>query len=185
MSAKTGNAQTRKRASSTAAQVDIDQRDVRSKLSDITRIMEDIVSENEDARQERMTLKQSLTEAHVQCNAAKEAATAAKEKCEEELRLARERHDAELRTQALDFEHTIQELMEERNELQRQLDTSTRDSAELGGMRLTVASVKAQLRDYITLESAGVSLLTTTGQVIQWRTCARTARLTHPPPLDR
>jgi chromosome segregation ATPase len=165
MSTKAGSAQTRKRAS-TAAQVDPDQRDVRSKLSDISRIMEDIVAENEEARQERTTLKQSLTEAQVQCNLAKEAVVAAKERYDEELLTTQERYEAQLRTQAVDFEHAIYELAEEKKELQRKVDASAQNSSELETMRLKVASVKGQLKDYITLESAGASLLTTTGQVL-------------------
>jgi len=165
MSTKASSAQSRKRASA-AAHVDPDPRDVRSKLSDISRIMEDIVVENEAARQERMTLKQSLTEAHVQCNIAKEAVVAAKERYNEELLTTQERYEAQLRTQALDFEHAIYKLAEEKKELQRKVDASAQDSSELETMRLKVASVKGQLKDYITLESAGASLLTTTGQVL-------------------
>ena len=159
------NAQARKRLSSTAAQAETEQRDVRSKLFDFTRIMEDVVAENEEARQERTALKQSLTEAQVQCSLAKEEAATAKERCDEELRTTKAKHDEQLRMQALDFEHTIQELMEEKNELQQKLEASARDNADMGHMRLAVASVKGQLKDYITLEIAGASLLTTTGQV--------------------
>ena len=160
------NTQARKRLSTpTQAAGETEQRDVRSKLSDFTRIMEDVVAENEEARQERTALKQSLTEAQVQCSLAKEEAATAKERCDEELRTTKAKHDEQLRMQALDFEHTIQELMEEKNELQQKLEASARDNADMGHMRLAVASVKGQLKDYITLESAGASLLTTTGQV--------------------
>lgn len=77
----------------------------------------------------------------------------------------KEWYEAQLLTQASDFNHTISELTTENAELKLKVDNSARDKTKLGTMRLTISSIKEQLKDYITLESAGVSLLTTTGQV--------------------
>lgn len=64
-----------------------DSRDVRSKLQDFTRAMEELVAESEEARDERTTLQQSLTEAHVRNHNAAEAARAEKGTYEEQLRM--------------------------------------------------------------------------------------------------
>ena len=147
-------------------------RDVRGKLHDFTRAMEELVAESEEARDERTRLQQSLTEAHARAYNTTEAARAEKEKYEEQLRAqalraneAKDKYELQLRTQASDLNHTIRELTEENAELRHKLDTSVQEGAEVGVMRLTMSALKAQLRDYITLESAGASLLTTTGQV--------------------
>ena len=149
-----------------------DTRDVRSKLQDFHRAMEDLVAESEEARDDRTMLQQSLTEAHARAYNATEAAHSEKERFEEQLKAqtlkaneAKERYELQLHTQASDFNHTIRELKTENTELSLKADTSARDRVELGNMRLTVSSINEQLKDYITLESAGVSLLTTTGQV--------------------
>lgn len=63
-----------------------DSRDVRTKLQDFTKAMEELVAEAEDARDERTMLKQNLTEAHVRNHNAAEEARVAKEKYEEQLR---------------------------------------------------------------------------------------------------
>jgi hypothetical protein len=84
---------------------------------------------------------------------------------EQKLSEEKAKHEGAIRAQARDFNHTIRELTEENAELKLRADASLRDTADLATMRLTLSSIKAQLRDYITLESAGASLLTTTGQV--------------------
>ena len=64
-----------------------DSRDVRTKLQDFTKAMEELVAEAEDARDERTMLKQNLTEAHVRNHNAAEEARVVKEKYEEQLRV--------------------------------------------------------------------------------------------------
>jgi hypothetical protein len=127
------------------------QRDVRSKLSDFHRFVDDIVAETEDTKQEILFTKRQLTEAS------------------EQARIAREQKDEavqELRRRVIEYESAIDELNEEKLSLQRRIDTAASDAAELGNLRSIVQTIKSQLKDYITLEISGVSLLTTTGQVV-------------------
>jgi chromosome segregation ATPase len=133
-----------------------DQRDVRSKLTDFTRILDDIVVENEESKQELATVKRQLAESSDQLRVAKEE----KEAMSAEVR--------ELLTRTNDLETMVDELNEEKLELRSRIDGAANSEAELNSLRGAVASIKSHLRDYITLETTGVSLLTTTGQVFYW-----------------
>jgi chromosome segregation ATPase len=145
------------------------QRDVRSKLSDFTRMMDDIVAENEEAKQELIAAKEQLDETLVQLRIAKERNQIAGEDHSKILRRNREEHEALVRDLTKKHETTVKDLNQEKEELQRRIDASSNDTAELTELRNVVASVRMQFKDYITLETAGASLLTSTGQVA----CAR------------
>ena len=141
------------------------QRDVRSKLSDFTRMMDDIVAENEEAKQELIAAKEQHDETLVQLRIAKERNQIAGEDHSKILRRNKEEHEAIVRDLTKKHDTVVKELNQEKAELQRRIDASSNDTAELAELRNVVASVRMQFKDYITLETAGASLLTSTGQV--------------------
>ena len=61
--------------------------------------------------------------------------------------------------------HLIIVYLPEKDELETKMAYTETETGELNQLRLTVATVKSHLKDYITLESTGIVLLTTTGQV--------------------
>ena len=123
-----------------------DQRDVRSKLSDFTRVVDEIVTENEDTKHELATLKQQLAESANQ------------------LRISKTENEDKERELAQRTDE-IEELHAEKRELQFRIDSFAHEEVEIVNLRAVVASIKAHLRDYITLDTVGASMLTTTGQV--------------------
>ena len=132
-----------------------DQRDVRSKFSDFSRFMGDVVAENEETKQELAATKARLVESTEQCRVAREARDAEAVKYTEELK----RHMS-------DYESIIEKFNEEKEEMQRKINGAAQESAELNGLRSMIAAIKSHLKDYITLECPGVPLITTTGQVM-------------------
>ncbi len=142
----------RKRASNAdhtkqqAALSEPQQRDVRSKLLDFNRMVDDIVTENEDAKLEIARIKQQLADSAKQLESAK---------TENELK----DREIELRSEE------VEELKAENAELQLKVDKHDHDAAELTNTRKIVSAIRGHLRDYITLDTVGASMLTTTGQV--------------------
>jgi predicted RNase H-like nuclease (RuvC/YqgF family) len=131
-----------------------EQRDVRGKLSDFSRYMDDLVAENEESKRELAATKVQLVESAEQLKIAKEAKAEVAAK-----------YIDELRHHVRDYESIIEKLKEEKDELETKMASTETETGELNQLRLTVATVKSHLKDYITLESTGIVLLTTTGQV--------------------
>lgn len=136
-------------------------RDVKSKVSDFARFVDSFATDTEKT-------KKQLAIVQIQLVQMTELNTASREE--------HERSAEGLRQIITDQETSIQDLREENADLHLKVGNIAGDNAELLNLRSVVASAKSQLKDYITLETTGVSLITTTGQVgfAYWLTnCAR------------
>jgi hypothetical protein len=128
-------------------------REIKSKVSDFTRFVDGIAAENAANKKELLASQhrnQLLTE--------KQSA------------LLKEIKDHELSNDRLreiitDQETSIQDIRVDNEHLQKKVDDFADESDELTKLRSMVAVAKSHLKDYITLESTGSSLITTTGQV--------------------
>lgn len=147
--------------SSSAASLQYNAREVKSKLSDFAHYMDSMASEYEKS-------KQDLAESKDQLRRLKNSADSAREDHEREVE--------RLRSELDDKEEALHVLRAENACLHVKVGEMAADNSELESLRWIVSSAKSQLRDYITLDSSGVSLLTTTGQVIM--------RFNHPHPLS-
>jgi predicted RNase H-like nuclease (RuvC/YqgF family) len=129
-------------------------RDVKSKVSDFTRFVDGIAAENEANKKVLAS-----TQRRLQDLITKNAAGV------EEIK-EHERSTERLHRIIADQESSIQDLRTDNNDLQQRVDNFANESDELARIRLTIDGLKSQLKDYITLESSGSPLITTTGQVI-------------------
>jgi hypothetical protein len=134
-------------------------RDVKNKVSDFSRFVDGIAAENENNKKELAASQKrviSLTEKHT----AFVAELVERTQVEERLHIV-----------IGDQEASIQVLRTANADLQKRVDNFADESDELFTLRSAVANVKSQLKDYITLDSTGSSLLTTSGQVWQFCDC--------------
>jgi hypothetical protein len=128
-------------------------REIKSKVSDFTRFVDGLAAENAANKKELHASQhrnQVLTD--------KQSA------------LLKEIKDHELSNDRLreiitDQESSIQDIRTDNEHLQKKVDDFADESDELTKLRSMVAVAKSHLKDYITLESTGSSLITTTGQV--------------------
>jgi septal ring factor EnvC (AmiA/AmiB activator) len=125
-------------------------RNVKSKVSDFARFVGDVADENEKLKKELTTTQVQLTNVTDRSAATK----AEHDTTVEHLKQIISEQDASIVT-----------LRNERIDLQIELNSVLSDSNELLNLRSLIASAKSQLKDYITLETTGVSLITTSGQV--------------------
>jgi len=128
-------------------------REVKSKVSDFSRFVDSIATENETNKKELVASQKravQLTE---------KVAVLVSEVKEHEQ--AKERLFLDIEKQ----ETLIQDLRDANADLQHRVDNFANQNTELMNLRSTVAAVNGQIRDYITLESSGSPLITTTGQV--------------------
>ena len=128
-------------------------RDIKSKVSDFTRFVDGITAENATNKKELVASQ-----------------TRIQQLLEKQSALLKEINEHKLSNDRLhhivtDQESSIEELRGGNADLQTRIDNFANESEELANLRAMVATVKSQLKDYITLESTGSSLITTTGQV--------------------
>ena len=128
-------------------------RDVRSKVSDFSRFVDGIAVEN-DANKKALASAQKRLHDLAEKNAA----------FVEEIK-EHERSAERLGRIIADQESSIQDFRSANTDLQRRVDNFADESDELAKLRSMVAAIKGQLMDYITLDTTGSSLITTTGQV--------------------
>ena len=137
-------------------------RDIKSKVSDFTRFVDGITAEN-------AVNKKELTASQHRIQQLTEKQTALLNEIKEH-----EQSNERLREIITDQETSIQDMRGDNADLQKKVDNFADESDELMKLRTMVAVAKSHLKDYITLESTGSSLITTTGQVswiaIMW-TC--------------
>ena len=129
----------------------LDIRNVRSKVSDFARFFEDVADENENLKKELATAQTRLTI---------ETSRAAAVKAEHETAVG------DLKQTVSEQDASIVSLRNEHIDLQLELNSVLIDRNELLNLRSVVSSAKSQLKDYITLETTAVSLITTSGQVL-------------------
>ena len=128
-------------------------REVKSKVSDFSRFVDSIAVENEATKTELLASKKRVT----QLTDRVEGLLADMEELEQSREVLV--HDMEKQ------KTVIQELRNANGNLQRRLDYSVNQETQLVHFRAIVDAVKSQIQDYITLESSGSPLITTTGQV--------------------
>jgi predicted RNase H-like nuclease (RuvC/YqgF family) len=136
-----------------AAHPQISVREVRSKMSDFSRLVDGMAAEN-DANKKALASAQRRILDLTEKNAA----------LVEDIK-EREGSAERLGRIIADQESSIQDFRSANTDLQRRVDNFADESDELAKLRSMVAAIKGQLMDYITLDTTGSSLITTTGQV--------------------
>ena len=128
-------------------------REVKSRLTDFSRYVEGIAVENEASKAELLASQRRLTHLtdKVDCLTSDV----------EELEQSKDGLVREMEKQNT----VIQDLRNANGNLQRRLDCVASQEDQLVHFRGVVETVKGQIQDYITLESSGSPLITTTGQV--------------------
>jgi small-conductance mechanosensitive channel len=133
-----------------SSQQTLNARNVKSKVSDFARFVGDVADENEKLKKELAAVRTQLTGVTDRSVATKAEHDTAVE---------------HLKQVILDQDESIVSLRNDRIDIQIELNAVLSDRNELLNLRDSVASAKSQLKDYITLETTGVSLITTSGQV--------------------
>ena len=128
-------------------------REVKNKVTDFAKFVDSLATENEENKKERILALQRLTDANGQIELLNEQIEALKQAGDRQKRIV------------LEQDETIKNLKTEHSQQKLRIDGFENDTRELTRLRGSVSEITEHLKDYITLESSGASVLTTTGQV--------------------